>query len=345
YRIYRWLEEHKDDLRLKVKSIRLLLASSAAEKAAEPALQTLATPVPTWQAFKDAAWEWRTAASNNLEDITFFYFAGHGLQRSPEEGILVLADFAEPQTSKLSRCVSFGEVRNGMALTDEIPLIAQTQFYFVDACRVRPSDALNKLVNPRPAEIWDVLLPTNEKRAAPVLFSTVDNAIALGRDGQTTYFAEGLLLALDNAAEDPDDSNDGPPVWPVTSTTLKTALDNFYARHKVGTRVTPGGWQGAPILRYLPGPPDVDVEIFLRPDLLTGDGKIVLCDDDWVPLHEIAPCPTIPIQRRIKAGIYRLSFESPRITASPYKSKSKALSQRAAVWPHDLSSRFRPGDS
>jgi len=341
YRIYQWLDQNKDKLRLPIKSIRLLLTASAAEKAAEPALQNLNAVVPTWNAFRDAVWAWRRAAGANPRDMTFFYFAGHGLQRGPEEGILLLRDFGEPDTARLSRCVSFGDIRTGMAPTDSFPNIAQTQFYFVDACRLRP-ETLNRFVNPEPAQIWEVELPRADRREAPVLFSTVDNAIALGRDGKPSFFAEGLLSAFARGAEDPDDST-APPRWPVTSLGMKTALDRFYLKNKVGTQVYPGGMVGAPILLYLAQPPDVDIGIVIRPDLLAGNCDVEVCDDDGQVVTRIAPCPSPSVGVTIKAGIYRLRLHSQRITDSPYRSKSKSLNQRTADWPHDLTSRIPAG--
>jgi Caspase domain len=338
YKVYEWLDKNRGKLRLPVKSIRLLLAPSPAEKAADVALQNLNAVVPTWTAFQTAAWAWRDDAKKNPDDMTFFYFAGHGLQRGPEEGILLLADFAEPGTPKLSRCVAFGDIRTGMAPTDSHPNIAKTQFYFVDACRLRP-ETLNKFVNPKVAEIWEIELPHADRREAPVLFSTVDATIAIGRDGKPSYFAEGLLYAFERGAEDPDDSQ-GQPVWPVTSITIKTALDYFYAKHKVGTQINSGGMVGAPVLRYLPAPPDVDVGIHIRPELLAGNCAVELYDDDDRTVNKIANCPTLDIELTIKAGIYRLLVHSQRINQSPYRSKNKWLNQRTALWSHNLTSRI-----
>jgi hypothetical protein len=336
FRIYQWLIKNKDNLSLPLKSIRLLVAPSAAEKAADADLKNLQAVVPTWEAFHDAAWAWREDAGKNPQDMTFFYFAGHGLQRGPEEGLLALADFAKPQTPKLSRCISFGDIRTGMAPTNSYPNIAQTQFYFVDACRVRPSAALNKLVNPQPQGIWEIELPNADRRPAPVLFSTVDNAIAVGRKGKLSYFAEGLLQAFESGADDPDPSSN-PQTWPVTSVTMKTALDRFYTKHGLGT-VYPGGWVGAPVLRYLKAAPDVNVDIHIVPDLLAGDCDVELCDDDGNTVKKFSACPAMKFELTVKAGIYRLIVKSPRIKGTLYSSKSTPLNQRTPIsfWLNDL---------
>lgn len=85
FRIYQWLVKNKDNLPLPLKSIRLLVAPSAAEQGADADLKNLQAVVPTWDAFHDAVWAWREDAGKNPQDITFFYFAGHGLQRWLDE--------------------------------------------------------------------------------------------------------------------------------------------------------------------------------------------------------------------------------------------------------------------
>jgi hypothetical protein len=287
--------------------------------------------------FKDAVRAWRNDAGKNSQDMTFFYFAGHGLQRWSDEGILVLADFAKPEEPTLSLCVSFGEIRVGMAPTDSHPEIAQTQFYFVDACRVRPSDALNKLINPRPREIWNQELTRADRRQAPVLFSTVDNAVAVGRKGKVSYFAEGLLQAFESGADDLDPSSD-PPVWPVTSVTMKTALDRFYTKNNLGM-ITPGG-AGTPVLRYLKAAPDVDVVIQIRPDLLAGDCEVELCNNNDGTVEKLPASPTMKFELKVKAGIYCLIVKSPRIRDALHRSKDTPLNQKTPFWLNDLTTRI-----
>src|SRR5262249_5601518 len=148
--------------------------------------------------------------------------------------------------------------------------------------------------------------------------------------------------AFERAAEDRDDTNGQ---WPVTIVALRNAMDNFYDKNQVGTKVTMGGLVGSPILRYLSGPPDVDVAIYIRPDLLAGKCSVELWDDNSQLVKQIPGCPSLDIPLTIKAGIYRLLVESDHITATPYRSPSKFLNQRAATWPHDLTSRVAAGVS
>src|SRR5436305_1126540 len=90
YAIFDWVRKNR--LRLPIKTIRLLLSPSQIEVGKIPDLATLA-PRANRQNFKDAARAWRTDASSNQADMTIFYFSGHGMQRGPEEGVLLLDDF------------------------------------------------------------------------------------------------------------------------------------------------------------------------------------------------------------------------------------------------------------
>jgi hypothetical protein len=335
YRIYEWLS--KADLRLPVKTVRLLLSTSPVERTVEPALAGLNVPTADRDTFKDSAWKWRAdAAARNSDDMTFFYYSGHGLQRRPDEGIMLLADFGDPSDTKLSRCARFGSILNGMVPSTTFPRIAKTQFYFVDSCRVRP-EVLTKFVDLEVPPIFDTELNVIDQREAPVWFSTLDGAVAVGRRGRPSYFAEGLVFALDRAAENPEDAEGGGTRWPVTSLTIKTALDRYYDRVGLTTKVIPGGLVGEPVLRYLNSAPDVDLAIHIGPDLLAGNCSVSLCDGENDTVSKYAPCAQMDLQLTVKAGAYRLLVDSGHLRPNSWRSKLEWITQKyKSPWRHDL---------
>ena len=69
-----------------------------------------------------------------------------------------------------------------------------------------------------------------DRRHAPRCYSTVDGAIALGRNGKPSHFAEALTRALQRAAEEPDEITGE---WPVTASTIKNALDFYYTKNEL----------------------------------------------------------------------------------------------------------------
>jgi hypothetical protein len=334
YAVYDWLKNNQ--LRLPIKTIRLLLSPSQREIQAVPALAGLA-PRASRQNFGDAARAWRADASKNRSDMTIFYFAGHGMQRGPEEGVLLLDDFLAPMDTVLSRAAELGNIRNGMAPSEACPDIGLTQFYFIDACLDRPK-AQTKFVNPQVPPIFDVLLNVVDRREAPVIFSTFDGALSIGRRGKTSYFAEALTQAFERGAEDPEDVPTGGTQWPVTSITMKNSLDAFYDSNKLGTNVTLSSLVGLPVLRYLSDPPQVACRILVDPQRMNGNCKIMLCDDGDIPAAGNWPQTMMEFEVTVKAGLYRVLVDSNLLKTTPYKTKLKWITQKVRSWPLSLDS-------
>jgi hypothetical protein len=334
YAVFDWLKNNR--LRLPIKTIRLLLSPSQREIAAIPALAGL-VPRANRQNFVEAARAWRTDASNNPADMTILYFAGHGMQRGPEEGVLLLDDFLAKNDTVLSRAAELGNIRNGMAPSEACPAIGLTQFYFIDACLDRPK-AQNKFVNPQVPPIFDVLLNVVDRREAPVLFSTFDGALSIGRRGKTSYFAEALIQAFERGAEDPEDVPTGGTQWPVTSVTIKNSLDAFYDGNKLGTNVTLSSLVGLPVLRYLTDPPEVACRILVDPQRINGTCKITVCDDGDMPAAGDWPQTKTEFEVTVRAGLYKVLVDSKLLKTSPYKTKLRWITQKVRSWPLSLDS-------
>lgn len=334
YAIYDWVQ--KNSLKLPIKTIRLLLSPSQLELAA---IADLPHPVPRASRlnFRDAARDWRADASKNPADMTIFYFAGHGMQRGPEEGILLLDDFLAGDDTVLAKAAELGNIRNGMAPSEACPQIGLTQFYFIDACLDRPK-AQTRFVNPQVPPIFDVLLNVVDRREAPVLFSTFDGALSIGRRGKTSYFAEALMLAFERGAEDPEELPAGRTRWPVTSVTIKNSLDVFYDKYKLGSNVTLSSLVGLPVLRYLDDPPQVACKILVDPQRMNGSCRITVCDDVDAPAAGVWPQTSTEFEVMVKAGLYKVWVDSTLLRTNPYKSKLKWITQKVKSWPHPLDS-------
>jgi hypothetical protein len=264
-----------------------------------------------------------------------FYFAGHGLQRVVDEGILLLDDFLAPDDSKLGKCALVGNLRAGMTPSVTYPNIAKNQVFFIDACLLE-NEALGKFVNPLVPEVFN--FEANgplDQRASAVLFSAVNRAAAIGRDGQSSYFAEALLAAFENGAEEATDL-DGRDVWPVTANTIKTAVSNYFAKMQLGT-VSMANYVGEPVIRYLSAAPDVDVDVWLRPDQLECEVAVLDGDTDH-PLPHLQPFPTPRFGVKLKAGSYKVQVTSTKLRSNPFKSPIKPINQRTSFWRPNLTS-------
>jgi caspase domain-containing protein len=333
----------QQSLRLPIKTIRLLLSPSVVEMRAEPRLLTASPTRANRAALEKFALDWRDDAKTNSEDMTILYFAGHGMQRGSDDGVLLLEDFLAPGPP-LAKCFEIGDIRNGMAPTNSFPNIAMTQFYFVDACLAR-EETLVKFQNPQVPDVFGAELGGVDRRATPTMFSTVDGGLALGRDGKLSHFAEALQLAWLRGADEAMDLN-GSSVWPVTSVTIARALELYYQKNKLGVFKGGGGVMGSPIFRYLASPPDVDISVQLQPGNLNHACGIEIRDPGGAPVGSCGPTAGGQYETTVKAGIYSLRLDSPLLTTPPYKSDPKYLSQKVFwPWTHNLTRLLRPPQS
>ena len=206
---------------------------------------------------------WKNDCATNADNVAILYASGHGIQMSPDDGgIVLLEDFALLQ-NVLDHSLDVGAVRKGMAG----PTMAQRQFYFVDACRVRPEEAVKfqTLGN-------GVGLPATFEgrgRVSPVFFAAIPSTEALGKVGDGTLFVQALIDCLDTAlGVDDHVQEDGS--WAVTTTTLVQQLGKRVKQlaeaHGAEQVATTGGQMEDVPFHVLPGKPEVPITIQLEPD-------------------------------------------------------------------------------
>ena len=325
-------------LRLPLKTVRLLLSPSPAEVQVEPRLANATPTRASRDAFSKLAGQWRKDASVNKDDMTFFYFAGHGTQRGSDDSVLMLEDFLT-SAAPLNECFEMHNVKSGMAPTATRPDIARTQFYFIDACMDRNAK-LRTFLNPTVPAVFGIELSEKDERAAPMVFSTVDGAIALGRSRRPSHFSQALTLAFERAAEEPD------PVtgqWSVTAVTIKNALDYYYNKNKLGTLVTMGSLVGSPVIRYLAGPPDIDISVEVQPEALGLPCTIGVLDQDKIAVAGCNPGAKTKFDVTVKAGAYQVEVNAGRLMSNPFRSPLRLFNKpMLPPWTHNLASLLRP---
>lgn len=301
-----WLETTYRNPAAPLGTVRLLLSPSDWEKHNVAGLDAL--PAEVLPATRDnvaqAVDAWKDDCSTNADNVAILYASGHGIQMSPEDGgIVLLEDFARLQ-NVLDHSLDVGAVRKGMAG----PTMAQRQFYFVDACRVRPEDAVQfqTLGN-------GVGLPSTfegRARVSAVYFAAIPSTEALGAIGDGTLFVQALLECLDTALG-VDDRAQEDGSWAVTTTTLVRELPNrvreLAESHGTEQVATTGGQVEDVPFHVLPGKPDVPITLQLDPDDAVACARARL----WDPLDTDvftgeAFAPTI--SRSVPAGQYALAI-------------------------------------
>ncbi|MGH3109785.1 MAG: caspase family protein [Gaiellaceae bacterium] len=307
FRFAKWLESTYRNTNAPLGTVRLLLSPSDWEKQNVAGLDAL--PAEVLPATRDnvaqAVDDWMNACGTSADNVAILYAGGHGIQMSPDDGgIVLLEDFARLQ-NVLDHSLDVGAVRKGMAGAT----MAQLQFYFVDACRVRPEAAIQfqTLGN-------GVGLPAmfeGRARVSAVFFAAVPSATALGEIGNGTLFIQALLECLDTAlGVDDHAQQDGS--WAVTTTTLVKELPKRVRKlaeeHGTEQVATTGGQLEDVPFHVLPGKPEVPITLQLVPDAAVACAQARL----WDPLAaEIfageAFTPTIA--RQVPAGQYLLEVK------------------------------------
>ena len=113
-RIWHWLVERGDKLTAKLATCRLLLSASPTEIARFPELEQFPQGA-LFESFATAAEAWREDARRRADEVTLFYFAGHGVQEpNTDDVVLLLEDFSGPG-AVLRNGVRASEIQSGMA--------------------------------------------------------------------------------------------------------------------------------------------------------------------------------------------------------------------------------------
>jgi hypothetical protein len=305
----RWLDAKYRNPDAPLGTIRLLLSPSDFEQANVPELAALpAEALPaTRDNVQEAVDEWFADSGKNSGNVAILYASGHGIQISPDDGgIVLLEDFAK-NLSVLDASLDVGAVRRGMAG----PTMAQRQFYFVDACRVRPEAASRfsslggKGVDlPNPLE--------GAPRVSAVYYAATPSTTALGVPADGTLFVQALLECLDTALGVDDHALDDGG-WAVTTTTLVRELPKrvreLAAQHGDEQTATIGGQLEDVPFHVLQERPNVPVTLQLFPDAATACAlaRLVETPKKVDVFADVAFAPTIA--REIPAGHYLLSVK------------------------------------
>ncbi len=298
--------DHDGRLPWKLKTLRMLLAPSAAELAAEPALAGAAAAANRLE-IRDALRLWRDDMAESRDGCGLFYFGGHGIRRALEESILLAGDFLNPADEiELENAFRLSNVRAGMAPSQKYPEIGRTQFYFVDACRDKP-DALDALDDTQTPKMFSASLNTLDDRKAPIYFATYVGGLAAGNPGEETYFYKAIDWALEHAS--PESASAGnAEIWPVTAFSLKAGIER--QNSLFAGRVELTGLIGNPIICFRTDPPTFDVKISIAPEALrpsVATARLVEINrDESIDL----PGGSDPRIASIRAGLYRLEVEA-----------------------------------
>lgn len=208
-RIARWLEHDYNNPQCPLGSIELMLSPGETLQRADGS--TVMIEKSTMANVTNAFNQWYSRCNSDKGNIAFFYFAGHGINTVSQ--FLLPADFGDPaRPDDWENCIDFTGLQVGMA-----KCAAQTQVFFVDACRDAPIAALIQR-NPHGNPLVTSSFQDKVDLSAAYLAAS-EGRQAYGRDGEETFFCKALIMCLDGVA-----ARKGGPQWRVDAGSLSSAL-------------------------------------------------------------------------------------------------------------------------
>jgi hypothetical protein len=283
FRLAKLLTELADQFDPPLATCRLLLAPSALEIAIEPSLEPFTQTVPDHDNFSEFAAAWRQDACRDYRGMTFFYFAGHGIERETRKNLLLLHDFGSGKGATFSnKAINISHLLDGMSASAAQQTVARKQVYFFDACRAT-NDKLNALASDDTGNIWDYeTVPEKDDRLSAWFFAARPGDEAFAQPGGETLFGRALLECLRGGAGVSSVKTDLDADWIITINSLHERLQAFI---DVGNR-DDGAAQsrnvqfmdGNMVLVRLARPPEVKVWVTVEPDAAIGVAELSVVD-------------------------------------------------------------------
>ncbi|MGY2796127.1 hypothetical protein ACVWV0_000303 [Ewingella americana] len=290
-----------------LRSLRVLLSPAAEEEVSENLKDKLKeNSIPTRDNVATAFEEFQNATARNKNNIAIVYVAGHGVQFTNTGAVLLLKDFAHPNHARerYRGAVDIRAMHESMTYTRG----ARSQFWFVDICRKRASDAseYEKL-----AGVLEFDIPNNKggsgaSACSPLFLSASSGEQAFARPGKLTLFCEALMSALVEGHAASSDGERRSP-WLVSTSGLQIYLRNtvklLAARHEEKQLIECTGIFNDEVFHECEKAPDVDLTIQIK-DGMNSDNysaRLSQLDDVLYDNHT-----TWPLHAKIPAGIYKI---------------------------------------
>lgn len=321
-RLAQWLINHRDCFNVPLATCRLLISPSAAERAANPSLRNCVEKVDLTHA-ATAAREWQECAAKHPDNIAFFYFAGHGLQRRAGESVtdqvLLLSEFGDTQNTIFHHSFSAEDLIKSMAPgrpATPVAKIARTQYFLFDACRSAPKALYEQYDSVPCSALFDVFARTSDdNRRILVLHAAEAASNAYSHPGGFTYLNEALLKCLNGGVGERDRVIDlQRPRWNVTAGELERGIDYYLQAESIANRV----FQRAVVSGNLPvntvfcrlnGPPTLPLTVLLNPASSCQHTQVQFHDDrDGMARPLSPPINPHPHTFSLEAGIYHYHY-------------------------------------
>jgi hypothetical protein len=256
----------------------------------------------TMDNIKKAFDRWYERCAKTAKNIAIFYYCGHGLER--EAMLLLPEDFGASENRLWENCINFNSTYWGMG---ECP--AETQCYFLDACRETPIDLL-KFRTVDAQTLKDTQQTSFPLRDAPVLKAAPVGQKAYGPPNDVSFFTAALIRSFEGfGARRLVGSS-----WRVTTDSLLGATIQLMNRTRLpnGPRLTcsrTGDSNFETEIHEFSNPAHVIVHITCEPLAALSAADLYMNNGRNPPLRR-APGPE-PWEIEVEAGTYIIGADFP----------------------------------
>lgn len=191
-------------------SIEHLITGAAGSK--------LSSEEPTMLSISTAFSRWKGRLSSHRDNIAVLYFAGHGILKGTETGLLA-ADFARPDNANImSGAIHVEETVQGM-----FSCRADRQFFIIDACRTTEEPLLEMMTRPGLA-LASAKQSDVRTIAHPVIFASEINQASY-QVGTSSPFTNALIESLEGMGADDTNGGWGPGQCSVDTDSLLKGIN------------------------------------------------------------------------------------------------------------------------
>lgn len=318
YRLARALMLWNSTLTVPLATIRLLLTASPEEKLFSCATAQRAVPA-TLENFARQASAWRDDCAAHKDNMTFFYFGGHGLQRYLQDQVLLLEGFGDGFGAPLNHGVESSRLLRGMVPCNRFPEMGRRQLFLFDACRITPLAKITRDIE-RVGDIWPVYDTEKDDRDCAILYASSPGESSYSNKGRPTVFSRAFIDSVNRfAAEKVRHSSQGETrPWKISAPGLASAVAELiksdptpFARDQ---NLSPMGGSPDFIFRQIPRAPRVRATFRVEPAAAHRRASLTLRNETLQKVRQTgAPISPYPYEPMLNAGLYssELRVEQP----------------------------------
>ncbi|NMH87644.1 caspase family protein [Flavivirga algicola] len=242
---------------------------------------------------------WKNRCDSHKENVAIFFFCGHGVEKM--DHFLLAEDFGDNPNNPWQKSINFDMTRSGFHSCK-----ADTQCFFVDACRQITGEMLSNVIVGNSLDTPNLL-------TTPCLNDLTTEAaaktkVAHGPKRKPSYFTQALLKSLEGLVAD----NKGRNGWSVTTGDLAIHFQTVMGIVKPGQDHVgrcPSFIKTPVDLIRFDAPPPVELSITCNPDDATPLADLSCTDLSNQNTQTRSPNGVEPWKIDVVSGIHELTAD------------------------------------